>query len=239
MAVQQLNDMMGAAQDYDGKRFKGVVVENDDPEGLDRVKASVPGLFDEGELPWIGCVKASPFGQGPGFGVYGVPEKGSAIEIQLQEGSASHPISYGYLTDRSTVNPEFAGPMVWGYKDPSGNKLRVDRAAGTYEFTHQSGTTHKIDNSGNMASEGAGTHTIKFPKIVLDGDVLVKGKLDVEQLASFLAGFISNARAGGAASIMKGDIHHSDGSFTSNNVTVHLHIHNVEHGPTDPPTPGT
>jgi len=240
MSVQKLNDTMTAAQNYDGKRFKGTVVASNDPTGQGRVKVHVPGLYEQGELPWVGTVKASPFGYGPGYGVYGDPTVGSVIEIQLQEGSANHPISEGFLADTSTTrDPEFDVPGAWGYKDPSGNKLVVDQTNGSYKFTHSSGTTYSLDSEGNLTVEGLGTATMKFPKIVLDGDVDITGQLSVQKIAEFLAGFIARARAGGGASIMQGDVNHENGTFRSNGVTIHLHIHQGEHGPTSPPEPNT
>ena len=240
MAVQKLNDVLASAQNYDGKKFMGTVVTNVDPANQGRIKAQVPGLFEEGELPWIGTVKASPFGYGPGYGVYGSPALGSTVEIQLQEGSANHPISYGYLANLNTTrDEEFNKPNVWGYKDPSGNKLVVDQDEQTYTFTHASGSKVTFDASGNCTLEGAGVGTVKFPNIKLDGNVQITGTLSVEQLTSLLGGFDSWGKAGGGTSTMRGNINHIDGTFRSNNVTVHLHIHPTPQGNSSSPISST
>lgn len=239
MALQKLNDTMSATQNYEAKRFKGTVVDNVDPLNQGRVKVRIPGLYEEGELPWVGVLKASPFGYGPGFGVYGAPTVGSVVEIQLQEGSASHPISSGGLADLTTNRDnEFNKQNVWGYKDPSGNKLVVDQDARTFSFTHSSGSRYEFDGDGNLLVEGSGTATVKFPNIILDGDVLVTGELTVQQLTTLLNGFVAAARSGGA-SVMQGDVVHSNGTFRSNNVTVHLHIHPTPEGDSGSPKPGT
>lgn len=246
MAVEKLNDVMSAAQNYEGKRFKGVVVDNVDPLNQGRVKVYVPGLFEDGELPWVGTIKASPFGYGTNFGVYGAPALGSVIELTLQEGSANHPISAGFLADTTTTrDAEFNKPNVWGYKDPRGNKLVVDQDEETSTFTHQSGTKVTFDGSGNYTVEGGGIGTLKFPNIVLDGDVDVtgnvniQGTLDVHMLARLLAGFAASARSGGSASTIAGDVDHTDGTFRSNGVTIHLHIHPTPQGNSGKPIEGT
>lgn len=233
MSVQKLNDMMDARPNYKDKWFVGQVVDNADPLGIGRFKAQVPGLFETGDLPWIGYATDSPFGNGPGFGVYGAPAIGAQSIIRLQEGSALHPICVGFLKSAADANPLFADPNVWGFVDPSGTQLVVDTASKTYEFSHVSGASYSFGAGGELQVTAPGGTTFTTPTFVVDaesstftGNVQVQGTMTVEQLTSMLQGFVAQGSgSGGATGHITGNIIHEGGNFSSNGVILHIHIH--------------
>jgi uncharacterized protein involved in type VI secretion and phage assembly len=145
----------------------GVVEDNDDPEGLGRIKVSIPNLFEpgQGDLPWIGPAKKSPFGIGSAWGVYGSPAVGSEVAIKFQDGNAHYGISEFDLYSKANANPKFKDPKTWGFKDPAGNELFVNYDTGAWEFTHQSGLTIKYDVDGNRTTHVPGDSTS-----TIDGD---------------------------------------------------------------------
>lgn len=150
MALTNVNDILGDTTDYEKAWLLATVVDNNDPLNTGRFKAEIPELYTEGELPWIGFVKNSPFGVGPGFGVYGSPAIGSVALIRLQEGSPEHPICTGFILLSQHSDPAFKSPHVWGFKDPSGTSLVVDMEADTWTFTHKTGVTLKINAQGEV-----------------------------------------------------------------------------------------
>lgn len=124
MSFQPLNQNLEQTQDdYSGVYFLGKVISNKDPLNLDRIKATVPGLYDDstGELPWIGPIKSSPFGQGAGWGVHGSPAVGSDVVIRLQNGDTHHPV---YQHIKTKADSEFPSGTTWGFRDSFGNKFR-------------------------------------------------------------------------------------------------------------------
>ena len=64
--MNSVNDSMKHSEDYGDGYYVGIVTNNNDPLGIGRVQANVPGLYDtsKGPVPWIGPIKDSPYGFG-------------------------------------------------------------------------------------------------------------------------------------------------------------------------------
>ena len=134
MGFSTNNETLDAVEDYEGKELIGTVIANNDPLDIGRVQANIPGLYnsESGEVPWIGRKHESPFGYGTSakgpFGVYGYPQIGSKIRVTLQHGDEHNPV-YEPMQVAPDANSTFNGPLLWGFRDPSGNQRleRVDR----------------------------------------------------------------------------------------------------------------
>lgn len=154
-SMNSVNDRLqdAVADDkYDGYII-GEVIENDDPDGVARIKVKVSNVLDsdQGPIPWCLPSKHSPFGQGPGYGVYGSPAVGSPVRIRFQDGDPNYPVYEADEYLKAHANPKFKDPKTWGFKDPGGSELFVNYETGAWEFTHQSGDTLKYDGNGNVA----------------------------------------------------------------------------------------
>ncbi|QBX06673.1 hypothetical protein H1O16_gp260 [Burkholderia phage BcepSaruman] len=176
MGFKTQNASVRQTEDYGSSYYVGVVTANNDPLGLSRVQANVPGLMDTaaGEVPWIGSLRDSPFGYGTGpkgpYGWYGSPQVGSKIKAEAQGGDILRCL-YTSLLTKPDMHPWFTNPQRWGYVDPSGNSLQVDMAAGTWVWTHVSGDQISYDGSGNRVNvikanettnvQGSETHNIQ------------------------------------------------------------------------------
>lgn len=77
---------------YYGK-YRGFVHRNDDPNDLGRIQAIVPRLFDD-KTPTGWASPCTPYA-GPDQGLYAVPDLGSAVWIEFEEGDLSRPIWSG------------------------------------------------------------------------------------------------------------------------------------------------
>lgn len=158
------NDLVQGTEKYEDGYYIGTVTSNNDPLGIGRVQATVPGLYDVnlGPLPWIAPMKDSPFGFGTGtkgpYGVYGTPQKGSKIRIELQNGDEHKPL-YGPLYTAVDANPTFASPTVWGFADPDGNMVVYDMNAHTYKFVTAGGAVITIDANGKRITAVNGDTT--------------------------------------------------------------------------------
>lgn len=159
MSFDSLNEFASTGDDdLRGKWFIGVVTDANDTTGQGRVKANVPGLFDtnSGDVPWIGPLKQSLFGIGPGFGFYGTPQKGAKITVILQDGDPHYPAYIGGILTAADVPAEFKDPNVWGFKDPAGNMLIVNMQAKTFRFVTADGVQISSDGSGNFQIQTSG-----------------------------------------------------------------------------------
>lgn len=77
---------------YYGK-YRGFVHRTDDPLNVGRIQAIVPRLFDE-TTPTGWAAPCTPYA-GPDQGFYSVPDPGSAVWIEFEEGDLSRPIWSG------------------------------------------------------------------------------------------------------------------------------------------------
>ena len=154
MSFSQLNEVI---QDYvpsNNQYYIGTVVENNDPQGLDRIKVAIPELYDPklGDIPWCLPVKYPIFGQGSNYGVYGVPALNSKVLIILQKNDPNFPMYVGSIMLSSMIGTEagYNSPQKYGFVDPSGNKLQVDMETQTWTFTHSSGANVIINKDNKI-----------------------------------------------------------------------------------------
>lgn len=165
MSVDTLDSNLELTRDYDGIKFLGKVVKNEDPLNLDRVQVRVDGLYDpdDGEVPWAGPRKLSSFGIGNGFGIYGVPAVGADVIITLQNGDPHYPM---YESVQRYAHLDYPSGHVWGFVDPDGNKLKVDLQGHTVTFTSSTNVVFHIDNQGNLSVDVPGTTTVTSQKTI-------------------------------------------------------------------------
>jgi hypothetical protein len=80
---------------YFGK-FRGVVAENCDPQGIGRLKVLVPAVMGDGLPSWaMPCV---PFSK-QGLSSLMVPDIGSKVWVEFEEGDPQYPIWTGVWFD--------------------------------------------------------------------------------------------------------------------------------------------
>jgi len=202
MPLGTVQDTMNNKEDYDGKYLIGTVIVNLDPDGLDRIKALIPGIYDDEEsCVWIGPSKFSPFGVGGGYGVYGPPAIGSQILVILQDGDQHHPIYLGSLLAFGKKTAEQKREFhnnAWGFVDPTGNKLLVDMTTKTWTFVHSSLVSMVIKD---------GTVTVTTPQ---DHNWLIKGNMNATVEGNMTANVAGNTTM------------HSDGTCEIQGSTIQL-----------------
>lgn len=216
-ANQSLDD---SRDNYEGVWFKGKVVDNKDPLNLDRVKASVPGLYDEehGELPWAGPDKNSPFGCGATWGVHGSPAVGSDVIIHLQQGDPNHPV---YTSLKTKADAEFNSATSWGFRDNFGNKFRV-LDSGLVEFVASVGVSITInpDGSLNVTAPSTITYTASQHNFVgpatFDSTVDIAGNTSVGGDTSMAGGLsVAGSMTNDSVNVGSTHCHYETESITS------------------------
>lgn len=120
------------ADDLKGKKYLGKVVFNDDPLMIERIKVTIPGMFEgqPTELPWVGRNKTNIITNGAdGFGTFNlVPRLGTEVTIVFQEGNPLYPMYEAdpVQTQERPTEGQTNYLFRYGHKDPRGNLFYVD-----------------------------------------------------------------------------------------------------------------
>ncbi len=176
---------------YYGK-YRGQVTANDDPSSLGRVKAKVPRLLDDVELGW--ALPAFPYAGTQGEGFFAVPEVGTGVWIEFEEGDLSYPLWTGTWYGSGQV-PQSATPAQKVLQTPSGHTIVLDDDAKSITITDANGNVLSMDGGDIKLTAGqATTVTIDGPSIVLvagASEPLVLGN----QLQQYLSTLVSTFNA--------------------------------------------
>ena len=156
-----MQEISSQKREFANRIFMGIVVDNEDPEFLQRVRIRVPVVYDgvkDETLPWALPMYSSIQGNTKTVGAYSVPVIDSLLYVKFQDGDTHFPV-YGQIAvtpetvkDESRINY----PHRYGMSDNKGNKLYVDTKEGDMRIDHHSGTSIHIlpDGSVNMKVVG-------------------------------------------------------------------------------------
>jgi hypothetical protein len=167
--VTQTNDVLARLVErvegrYFGK-YRGEVTCNDDPDNLGRVKARVRRLFGEEETGW--ALPAFPYGGKHEQGFFVVPDVGSSIWVEFEEGYLSHPIWSGVWYGSGEL-PESASPAKKVLKTKSGHKLVLDDDGGSIEITDSNDNSVMMDSGTIRIKAGSAVKiVVEAPQIEL------------------------------------------------------------------------
>lgn len=134
---------------------KGIVVSNNDPKKLGRVKATVKGVYEEtdiNKLPWILPKMSAGLGGGNTSSSFFVPEVGNELIIEFPYDDVYFPVFTGYW-ESSVVHKTLFDenyPETYGFQDSTGNHIKINKTLKTAEIKHSSGVTITIDQNGKL-----------------------------------------------------------------------------------------
>jgi hypothetical protein len=143
---------------YYGK-YRGQVIDNNDPSNLGRIKANVPRVLGVVDSGW--ALPAFAYGGASEQGFYAVPDVGAGVWIEFEGGDLSYPIWTGTWFTSGAI-PESAQPGKKVLKTKAGHKLVLDDDGGTLEITDSNGNTVSMDSSTVKVAAGNAT------KVVID-----------------------------------------------------------------------
>jgi uncharacterized protein involved in type VI secretion and phage assembly len=92
---------MSEPKKYYGK-YRGMVINNIDPEQRGRLLVSVPDV--SGDLPTTWAMACVPI-TGKGSGIYVVPQVGTGVWVEFEQGDPDHPIWVGGFWGSSSEVP--------------------------------------------------------------------------------------------------------------------------------------
>jgi Type VI secretion system/phage-baseplate injector OB domain len=152
-------------------KYLGIVVDNDDPKGLSRVRVKVPELFGDEPTGW--CLPCSPYA-GSGVGLAAVPPVGSLVFVEWAAGDTTRvPIwSGGAWPDGDGV--EDAGPEALVLTTPAGHTLvlRDEFGSESIEIEAASGAKIVLDSDGVQLEFGSQKIAITRASISLNDGAL-------------------------------------------------------------------
>ena len=153
MLIKPLNAFLKETVDPTTETYLGQVEDNNDPKKLGRVKVRISPYmdFEEEDLPWVSPTLGT-YGNSSDAGGLNVPEIGSQVRVYFP----SHDITAPYYTgaelnehNRTTFFDEDY-PDVYGYKDSTGNFVKINKATGTAQFQHSSSSNLRVSPDGSM-----------------------------------------------------------------------------------------
>jgi len=149
---------------YYGK-YRGIIVNNDDPEKLGRVQLRVQQLFGDNLAPYWAWPSEQPAGDD--FGDFMVPPNGSGVWVTFENGLPSHPLygggSWGKsasgVPSGSTGNPRkrIKSSEKWRIEmDDENDELFIQSKAGGHEFRIKGNGDIHMKGGGNLTEEIGG-----------------------------------------------------------------------------------
>lgn len=128
--------------------YRGIVVDNKDPEFLGRITLKCPAVFDE-EIydDWV-CPRGIPSGKN--WGLFAIPQPGDLIWVSFENGDPQYPLwEYGHWAQKET--PEKAqrkDVSNYLFQSPAGQRIEFDDKNGEVLITNKDGNFIKISKDG-------------------------------------------------------------------------------------------
>ncbi|MFJ8113479.1 phage baseplate assembly protein V [Streptomyces sp. NPDC096132] len=154
-------------------KYRGVVVDNDDPERMGRINARMPA-FGDCETGW--ALPCMPFA-GSGTGFFALPAKGAWVWIEYEQGDRDRPIWTGSWwgsaaeMPSAAVTPPQAGKALLRTADGA-SLLLDDTPGGGITLQTASGQTIALTASGIEIDAGQGEIRLKGARISLNDGAL-------------------------------------------------------------------
>lgn len=186
--------------------YEGVVVDNNDPEHLSRVRCQIQGIFDGLEtehLPWAIPNQQHTSGMTSSSGSFSVPKVGSRVGIMFESGSVYHPKYTAINPTKKFILEEALHnypDRVVDLKD-NGFLLIVDTRTNEM-FLRNTGDCHIfVVGNANIQVNGTLNHRVKGDyNLHVDGDMSTKVAGNVKETV----GGNLHVGAGGSAIVKSG-----------------------------------
>lgn len=152
-------------------KYRGTVVETDDPAGRGRVKVRVPAVTGELTLWAMPCV---PYA-GPGVGFFALPDTGAGVWVEFEAGDPSFPIWVGcfWAADELPEElPDSAPAPVKLLRTPGG-MLKIDDGKHEVELSSADAkkvkASVKLDDEIVATSKGGASVTVTGDAVMSEG----------------------------------------------------------------------
>jgi uncharacterized protein involved in type VI secretion and phage assembly len=151
--------------------YYGVVVQNKDPDNLDRIKVRFPWIDkgDEDQSHWAQLL--TPM-EGKKFGWYTLPDVDDVVALMFVAGEISQPVVLGGIWSKVDTSPEpneDGKNNFRGFRSRSGHRLILDDSGKT-KVVLADKTGKNMFGIGNFAKDGAGPNICAIYKPPMSGD---------------------------------------------------------------------
>ncbi|CAN5466051.1 hypothetical protein BH11MYX1_BH11MYX1_53030 [soil metagenome] len=149
----------------------GVVVQNKDPEGLNRIKVKLPWL-DSGDVDQTHWAQLLTPMEGNKFGWLTLPDIDDAVVVMFVAGDSSQPVILGGVWSNKDTSPEpneDGKNNFRGYRSRAGHRLILDDSDKTKVILTDK-TAKNVIGIGNFATAGAGPNKCAVFKPPMSGD---------------------------------------------------------------------
>jgi hypothetical protein len=154
-------------------KFRGIVVDNADPNNQGRLKAQVPAVLQNVPTGW--AYPAAPYA-GPGVGIWTVPPVGAGVWIEFEAGDVANPIWTGcwWAGDQrpEDQNGTRAVPSLKIIRSEQGLMVSLDDDGQTISLSDSSGQSFleiKVQE-GTVTIQGTAKVVVQAPLIQLVED---------------------------------------------------------------------
>ena len=166
-----MNDLNGMDGDYSpfyGK-YRGIVTDNDDPNGVGRVRAKVQDVLGDQETGW--ALPALPYA-GNNVGLYLIPPVNAFVWIEFEHGDPDYPIWTGCFWGQNDTVPG-DGPDKKVLKTDGGT-ITIDDSQGDSNITIETASGLKVvmDSNGIEMSNGSQKITISSGSVSVNDGAL-------------------------------------------------------------------
>jgi hypothetical protein len=104
--------------------YRGVVINNNDPDGLNRLQIKVPALDGNNTNPTWAWSKGQWGGKD--YGMQILPNKGDLVWVEYINGDARFPVWLHHSFSEGGKPEEFSSANVYGFKSPKGNSVVIN-----------------------------------------------------------------------------------------------------------------
>jgi len=163
------------------QRFSGVVIgivsDVEDPDGIGRVKVTLP-WYAGGYEQWA---RVSQLYAGSGYGSTWVPEVHGEVLVAFAHGDMRWPYVIGCLHGKVDKPPvsRSASTDIRTIRTPSGSELSFDERNGVIQVKTPSGASLRLEEkSGELTLQATSKISLKAPEVSIEGtrQVTVKGR---------------------------------------------------------------
>lgn len=180
--------------------YIGIVVFNEDPKKIGRVKVEIPELL-EGEVENLPFVLPKVFSPNPEGTSLNVPEVGSKIWIEFLNGDIYLPFYKAFYNSELTYLSSPKGgidefqekyPNVYGYLDSTGTYVKIDKENRFMEIQHTSGIKISFNKKGELEIfspnkvkvKGEQQIDVESPKVKVNGqNILVDSSSNIKLIS--------------------------------------------------------
>ena len=104
-------------------KYRAFVVDNEDPEGMQRLKLAIPGIADNPLEEW--AYGSNQF-MGPNYGAQVLPQKGDMVWVTFEHGDPNVPIWEHGHAGENEIPKELRDPNIYWFRTPDGILLELD-----------------------------------------------------------------------------------------------------------------